>query len=123
MQQECCDSFVGLKEFLDPRLFKALCDPTRLAILAGLAEAAGPRAVSQIAAGRPVDVSVVSRHLGVLRDAGVVEATRRGKEVLYQVRYQGLSRSLRACADAIDRCCPPVAPDKENQDVPADQDA
>jgi DNA-binding transcriptional ArsR family regulator len=123
MRQDACGEFAGLRAFLDPRLFKALCDPTRLAILADLAEAAGPRAVGQLAASRPVDVSVVSRHLGVLRDAGVVEATRRGKEVLYRVRYQGLSRSLRAVADAIDRCCPPGAPEKEDHDVPADQDA
>jgi len=117
------DPFVGLREYLDPRLFKALCDPTRLAILAELAEAGGPCTVGRLAESRPVDASVVSRHLGVLRDAKIVEASRRGREVLYRVRYQELARSLRAVADAIERCCPPGTPNKESQHETADPDA
>lgn len=128
MPEPRCGPFVGLREYLKPRLFKALCDPTRLAILAELAEAGGSRTVGQLAESRPVDASVVSRHLGILRDAKIVEASRRGREVLYRVRYQGLAQSLRSVADAIDRCCPPGTPDpdtsdRENQYETADQDA
>ena len=96
-----------LYQFLDPDLFKALCDPTRIAILAGLAEAGAARSVGQLAEIVPVDLSVVSRHLGILKRAGVVEAERRGKEVFYCVRYGGLVETLRTIADAIERCCPP----------------
>lgn len=62
--------------------------------------------MGQIAADCPVDISVVSRHLAMLRDAGIVEATRRGKEVHYRVRYTGLAETLRSIADAIEACCP-----------------
>lgn len=98
----CCS--VG--EVFSPRLFKALSDPSRIALLASLAEACGPRTVSELSTCCPQDLSVVSRHLSVLREAGVVTSTKVGRKVLYQVRYQELSGLLRRMADAIDACCP-----------------
>ena len=99
----CC---AGLAPFLDPRLFKALGDRNRVELLIRLASGCGPRSVSEVAADMPVDLSVVSRHLAQLRDAGIVAAERRGKEVVYTVKYPELARSLRALADALDSCCP-----------------
>jgi DNA-binding transcriptional ArsR family regulator len=49
----------------------ALADGTRLAIIARLAD--GPLAVGKLAAGLPVSRSAVSRHLKILKDAGLVE--------------------------------------------------
>ena len=100
-----------LAECLEAHLFKALCkalcDPTRIAIVVRLAEACEARTVSQIAAQSPVDTSVVSRHLAMLREAGIVEAERRGKEVHYRVRHQTLAETLRTMAAALENCCPP----------------
>ena len=87
-------------------LFKALCDPSRIAILVRLAEANGPQTVSQVAEFSPTDVSVVSRHLAMLKSAGVVEAEKKGREVHYAIRYQGVAKMLRAMADAVEACCP-----------------
>ncbi len=101
--EACCSGLGGL---LAPKLFKALCDPNRVAILVRLAEACVPRAVSEVAECCTVDLSVVSRHLAQLRDAGILQAERRGKEVLYSVRVGELVRTLRAIADALERCCP-----------------
>jgi hypothetical protein len=42
----------------------------------------------------------------MLRDAGILEARKVGKEVHYSVRYSALAESLRQIADAIDACCP-----------------
>jgi ArsR family transcriptional regulator, arsenate/arsenite/antimonite-responsive transcriptional repressor len=103
----CCQD---LGRLLVPRFFKALADPSRLAVLVRLTTLCGEATVSQVAAGIPVDLSVVSRHLAKLRDAGILAAERRGQEVVYSVRYPELSRSLREIADAIDRCCPGIAP-------------
>jgi ArsR family transcriptional regulator len=91
---------------MEARLFRALGDPTRIAILVRLAEACDPRTVSEIAAESPVDTSVVSRHLAALKEAGIVAAERRGKEVHYQVRYQALAETLRTMAAALENCCP-----------------
>ena len=100
----CCEA---MDDVLEARLFKALCEPTRLTILATLAQDGAPRTVTDIARDLPVDVSVVSRHLAMLKDAGVLSAERRGKEVRYAVRYAGLADTFRAIARALDACCPP----------------
>ena len=96
----------GLEGLLEPRLFKALGDPTRVAMLLTLAQSRDGLPVGEVAARSPVDVSVVSRHLAVLREAGIVECERQGKVVFYWVRYGALTSSLRALADALDQCCP-----------------
>jgi len=87
-------------------LFKALADPNRVALLARLADCGRPCTVSEIACCLPVDLSVVSRHLRQLRDAGILHAERRGKEVYYTVRYGELVRTLRTLAGTIEACCP-----------------
>jgi len=96
----------ALAEALPPALFKALCDPSRLAVLAELAVCEPPRTVGRIAACCPTDLSVVSRHLSMLREAGVVDAHRSGKEVHYELSTSKLARTLRSIADALERCCP-----------------
>lgn len=91
----------------DSRFFRALADPCRFGILQQLVGCCGqPQTVTQAAACCSVDLSVVSRHLATLRDAGILEARKVGREVHYTVRYQELSNQLRNLADAIDRCCP-----------------
>ncbi len=99
----CCPGFQGLFE---ARFFKALCDPCRIRILAHLAELGGAHTVSEIAECCPTDLSVVSRHLATMRDAGMLEAQKRGKEVYYSVRYPQLAATLRAMAEAVEACCP-----------------
>lgn len=101
---ECCSRLSGL---LSPEFFKALADPRRQAILFRLATAGGEWTVSQVAEEVPIDISVVSRHLAQLRDAGILEAERQGKEVHYSVRYGAVVTLLRQLADAIEGCCPP----------------
>jgi len=96
----------GLDRLLAPKLFKALCDPNRIAILSDLARRCRPLTVSQIAEGLPVDLSVVSRHLAVLRDADILIARKQGKEVCYSLNTRNLITTLRAIADAFEACCP-----------------
>jgi len=99
----CCSE---LSEFLSPKLFKALGDVNRVTLLARLAEVDGEATVSKIGETLPIDLSVVSRHLAILRDAGVLESERRGKEVFYRVRVGELAAQLRNLADALEACCP-----------------
>jgi ArsR family transcriptional regulator len=96
-----------LAELLDDRLFKALGDPRRIAILARVAESPQPCTVSAAASCCPTDISVVSRHLAILRDAGILGAEKRGREVYYSVRCPELVAALRALADGIEQCCAP----------------
>ncbi|MCP4248139.1 MAG: helix-turn-helix transcriptional regulator, partial [bacterium] len=57
----------------------------------------------------------VSRHLATLREAGVVEATKAGKEVHYRVCFTDLVSTLRQVADAIEACCPLEQPQDESK--------
>jgi ArsR family transcriptional regulator len=64
-----------------------------------------------------VDISVISRHLAILRDAGVVKAEKRGKQVFYQLNGEELAAALRAMADAVEACCIPVDNSEEQANV------
>lgn len=94
-----------LAGLLTPELFRALGDGNRLTLLSALARRGDAASVGELGACCSVDLSVVSRHLSVLRSAGVLEATRRGKQVFYRARLRKLARTLRSIADALDRCC------------------
>jgi ArsR family transcriptional regulator len=93
-----------LAAVLDDRLFKALGDETRLHILVCLSACREPQSVKEIAACCSVDMSVVSRHLKRLQDAGVLEVRRDGKFVRYGIRHADLAERLRSLAGAIE-CC------------------
>jgi DNA-binding transcriptional ArsR family regulator len=43
--------------------------------------------------------------LRTLKDAGVLEAEKKGKEVFYRVKARELVRFLRGLADALETCC------------------
>jgi DNA-binding transcriptional ArsR family regulator len=107
----CC----SLDEALRPGLFRALGDPCRLGILIELATGRRARSVGDIAARWPVDLSVVSRHLGTLRRAGVVEATKHGRQVHYRARCGELAQALRQMATALEACCPTEPQPKESK--------
>ena len=100
----CCS---GLGGVLSPRLFKALSDPKRVSLLVRLAEERCSCTVSQLAEGSGVDLSVVSRHLAILREAGIIRCVKRGKEVWCTVQTDTLVRILREIAGALEACCPP----------------
>lgn len=100
----CC-SVEALQGSLSIDLFKALGDLSRATILASLAAAGGPLRVGEIGTCCPQDLSVVSRHLAVLRAAGVVESERRGREVYYRIKRDEVVLALRSLADAFERCC------------------
>jgi DNA-binding transcriptional ArsR family regulator len=75
-------------------LFRALADPTRRRILDLLAER-GTLTVSQLAAEFPdLVASGISKHLMGLRAAGLVTATRSGRQRLYRIDADGLSEAL-----------------------------
>lgn len=62
---------------------RALADPIRLKVLRLLMD--GPRHVGEINADVAVEQSLLSHHLRVLREAGLVDAERDGKAVLYSL--------------------------------------
>jgi ArsR family transcriptional regulator len=100
--QSCCG---GLAKWLDPQVFKALADPMRIAILARVGQSGQELTVREVAECCPIDLSVVSRHLRMLREAGVVTARKQGKHVFYRLNAAELARVFRSLADAVESCC------------------
>ena len=75
--------------------FKALSDPTRREILRLLAERA--RTVNEIVDQFSLSQPAISRHLAVLRQAGLVSAERQGQSVVYTLDttvFQDVVRAL-----------------------------
>lgn len=62
---------------------KVLSDQTRLFVLEELL--AGSKNVSELNAKLRIDQSLLSHHLKVLRDAGLVRTSREGKAVRYEI--------------------------------------
>ena len=65
-------------------MFKALGHPGRLLIVEELAR--GERCVCELAGLLGVRMPTVSRHLALLRQAGIVEDEKRGPQVFYRLR-------------------------------------
>lgn len=64
-------------------LLKVLADETRLAVVQQLMQ--GPRHVGAINEHLRVEPTLLSHHLKVLREAGIVETEREGKSILYRL--------------------------------------
>jgi DNA-binding transcriptional ArsR family regulator len=109
MAQTSKGALAALGAVFRPELYKALCDPNRVALVTWLAAEREPRSVTEIARSGccSVDLSVISRHLATLRGVGILESTRRGKEVLYSFRAEMLVTALRSLADALESSCLP----------------
>ena len=69
--------------------FRALSDPNRRAILTVVRY--DPRAVGDVANELGLSQQIVSHHLKVLHEAGLVTGTRLGTRHLYGVRQEGLA--------------------------------
>jgi DNA-binding transcriptional ArsR family regulator len=65
-------------------VLKALAHPTRLFIVDELAR--GERCVCELTAMVGADISTVSRHLSLLKGAGIVSDQKRGAQVFYRLR-------------------------------------
>jgi DNA-binding transcriptional ArsR family regulator len=66
----------------DSHVFAALADPHRRRLLDQLRQA--PQPVHRLARDAGVSRSAVSQHLAVLRQAGLVQSRRRGREIVYR---------------------------------------
>ena len=63
-------------------VFAALADPTRRSILRAVAES-GPVTATALSDTLPITRQAVAKHLGLLRDAGLVVADRAGRETRF----------------------------------------
>jgi ArsR family transcriptional regulator len=81
-------------------ILRALADPTRLQIALCLRDAKAPVCICDFTASFDLSQPTVSHHMAKLRDAGVVEVTKRGIWSFYRLA-PGLPSTTRRILDAI----------------------
>jgi DNA-binding transcriptional ArsR family regulator len=84
------------------KIIKALAHPARLFIVDELAQK-GERCVCELTEMIGSDMSTVSRHLAVLRNAGIVEDEKRGSMVYYRLRVKCII-SFFGCVESVLEC-------------------
>ena len=100
-------------------VLKALAAPVRLALVEVLA--GGPRCVHELVDRLGVSQPLVSQHLRVLRSAGLVSSSRRGREVEYALADEHVSHVVLDLLQHADEPRPPT-PDLPD-DVPHEEPA
>jgi len=99
----CCTVRFSLAEQRAVELadvLKALADPTRVRIVATLRDAKAPLCTCDFTASSELSQPTITHHMGKLRDAGLVEATRDGVWTYYRLRAH-LPASVKKIVDAL----------------------
>lgn len=97
--------------------FAAFAEPQRLVLIARLAGSAEPLTVTDASTCCGVHLSGVSRHLAILRQAGLVRAEKSGRQVRYALCRHETAAALAMWAEWLQsggnckagECCPPSA--------------
>ena len=82
-------SAAGTQRHDQARLFAALGDRTRLALVSKLC-GGQPRSISQLAQDSALNRQAITKHLRVLESAGIVHSTRSGRESRFELDPQPL---------------------------------
>jgi DNA-binding transcriptional ArsR family regulator len=80
---------------LAARVFAALGDPTRLALIEALAERV-PLSIAGLTRGSRLTRQAITKHLRVLRQVGLVRCVRHGRECRFRLRPAPLAEARRA---------------------------
>ena len=83
---------------MQANVIKALAHPSRLFIVEELTK--GEKCVCELTEMIGSDTSTVSRHLSVLKNAGIVQDDKRGLQVFYSLRLPCVLNFL-GCVDAV----------------------
>jgi DNA-binding transcriptional ArsR family regulator len=82
----------------DTGFFKALCEPSRIAVLRELI-LLGRADIADIAARLPQDRSVIARHLQQLASAQIVRAAKEGRHIFYEIDAPAVAGRLESILD------------------------
>lgn len=82
-------------------IFAALGDETRLLLISRLCHD-GPMSITRLTDGTNVTRQAITKHLEVMRKAGLVRNTRRGRERIWQLEQRRLNQA-RHCLELISK--------------------
>jgi ArsR family transcriptional regulator len=84
---------------LRAKIFKALGHPSRLKMVESLFD--GERCVCELQALVGSDVSTVSKHLNILKEAGILQDERRGTNIYYSLKMKCVATFLNCVEDFV----------------------
>jgi DNA-binding transcriptional ArsR family regulator len=99
-----------LVEVLDSKFFKTLSEPVRVQILKFLM-LNGRADIGSIAENMPQDRSVISRHLNLMQEAGILISEKESRHVIYSVNGQPFLEKLVDITAKINKCMKECCPD------------
>ena len=99
-----------LVEVLDSKFFKTLSEPVRVQILKFLM-LNGRADIGSIAEHMPQDRSVISRHLNLMQEAGILISEKESRHVFYGVNGQRFLEKLTDITQKINKCMKECCPD------------
>ena len=83
------------------KILKALAHPTRLLLIEELARQT--KCVCELREVAELDMSTVSKHLSVLRNAGIVQDQKRGLQVFYSLKTPCVLNFFQ-CVESVQQC-------------------
>ena len=101
LKRECMRTKPEERLKAQARVLKALAHPTRLLLVEELAQKT--RCVCELRDAAGLDISTVSKHLSLLRNAGIVEDEKRGLKVFYSLKTTCVLNFFR-CVESVQKC-------------------
>lgn len=83
------------------RILKAVAHPTRLLLIEELGRKT--KCVCELREVAALDISTVSKHLSVLKNAGIVEDQKRGLQVFYSLKTPCVLNFFQ-CVESVQKC-------------------
>ena len=83
-------------------VFAALGEPTRLRLVSRLCDE-GPQSIARLSEGEGVTRQAITKHLRVLKHAGLVRDVERGRERIFQLEPKNLDVARKFLAHVSDR--------------------
>jgi len=88
---------------LRARVISSLAHPSRLLMVEALEQ--GEKTVTELTAIVGSDISTVSRHLGVLRNAGIIDSRKDANKVFYRLLTPCLTSFLKCVEQVLSETC------------------
>ena len=97
-------------EALDSKFFKTLAEPVRIQILKFLM-LNGRADIGTIAEHMPQDRSVISRHLNLMQETGILNSSKENRHVYYQINGKPFLEKVLDISEKINKCVKECCPD------------
>jgi len=96
----------SVESFVLEALRTAMASESRLQLMFLLLQKRAMMTVSDLAKETGLSLSMVSRHLQALHEAGLLERDKQSRKVYYRIPGTKLAQVLRNLADFLESCCP-----------------